>query len=567
MKLNQFYETEYGKKLIDEVPLAPVYNEFNLKEEYVTVRDGTRLLCTIAFPVGQYFPLPVILLRTPYGVKSLRLFFEMAFYGYICVAQCCRGTFGSEGSWVPAKTEENDGEDTLKYIINSQWCNGKIAMTGTSYLSMNQWILADKLPPEVKTLNIEAYSPYRYDLLYTNRMFHFEAYAGWTAYNSGARKTAFEGDRLYDEILKFKPQIKMDETLIGEKLPWYRNWVENSKGDEDFWNMDDWGKLKNMPQSLNVPTLFNAGWYDPHFEGMLKAWNNLKEEVRSKSLFLTAPVNHKQSLCGSFPVENALEYIGTRFMKAKLLWFNHFLRDEKLELPQGIEMSFVYGKNRWQEVERKSFQSERELYFNLNDCKLDNIPLNEYQKPISFIYNPNNPVPTCGSEVIMTDYMYHKNKVTVEGMQLLPVVGAREDVISFLSEKLENDILLVNDFWVYIDVQTTAKDTAFTAKLALVNKNGDAYSLRSSITSVLAQNENYVPNTTVVLKIRLTKLHILVRKGEKLRLDISSSDYPAFHIHPNTNKSWAKEENYITAKQSIFGGTLKFSCIEKELNK
>lgn len=564
MKLSQFCETEYGKKLIDEVPLAPVYNEFHLKEEYLTMRDGTRLLCTIAFPVGEYFPLPVILLRTPYGIKSLRLFFEMAFYGYICVAQCCRGTFGSEGNWVPAKNEEADGEDALKYIINSHWCNGKIAMTGTSYLSMNQWILADKLPSEVKTLNIEAYSPYRYDLLYTNRMFHLEAYAGWTAYNSGVKNIEFKGDSLYNEILKFKPQIKMDETLFGEKLPWYRNWVESSNGDEEFWNMDDWGKLKNMPQSLNVPILFNAGWYDPHVDGMLKAWNNLKEGVRGKSLFLTAPVNHKQSLCGSFPVENAFEYIGTRFMKAKLLWFNHFLRGEKLELPQGTEISFVYGKNKWEEMdENENCQLERVLYFNLKNYKLDNIPVNEYQEPICFVYNPNKPVPTCGSEVIMTDYMYHKNKITAEGIQLLPVVGEREDVISFLSEKFEEDILLASDFLVHINVQTTAKDTAFTAKLALVNENGDAYSLRSSITSVLAQHENYEPNTTVSLKIRLTKLHILIRKGEILRLDISSSDYPAFHIHPNTDKSWAQEENYITAKQSIIGGELKFSGIVK----
>ncbi|MEA5083012.1 MAG: CocE/NonD family hydrolase [Lachnospiraceae bacterium] len=564
MKLSQFCETEYGKKLIDEVPLAPVYNEFHLKEEYVTMRDGTRLLCTIAFPVGEYFPLPVILLRTPYGIKSLRLFFEMAFYGYICVAQCCRGTFGSEGNWVPAKNEEADGEDTLKYIINSHWCNGKIAMTGTSYLSMNQWILADKLPPEVKTLNIEAYSPYRYDLLYTNRMFHLEAYAGWTAYNSGVKNIEFKGDSLYNEILKFKPQIKMDETLFGEKLPWYRNWVESSDGDEEFWNMDDWGKLKNMPQSINVPTLFNAGWYDPHVDGMLKAWNNLKEDVRGKSLFLTAPVNHKQSLCGNFPVGNAFEYIGTRFMKAKLLWFNHFLRGEKLELPQGTEISFIYGKNKWEEMdENENCQLERVLYFNLKNYKLDNIPVYEYQEPICFVYNPNKPVPTCGSEVIMTDYMYHKNNVTAEGIKLLPDVGTREDVISLLSEKFEEDILLISDFWVHMDVQTTAKDTAFTAKLALVNKNGDAYSLRSSITSVLAQQENYEPNTTVSLKIRLTKLHILIRKGEILRLDISSSDYPAFHIHPNTDKSWAQEENYITARQSIIGGELKFSGIVK----
>jgi predicted acyl esterase len=251
-------------------------------------------------------------------------------------------------------------------------------------------------------------------------------------------------------------------------------------------------------------------------------------------------------------------------MKAKLLWFSHFLRGEKLELPQGVELSFVYGKNTWEDVEKeKNIELERVLYFNLKECKLDNIPVDEYQEPIRFMYNPNNPVPTCGSEVIMTDYMYHKNKVTVEGIHLLPPVGARADVVSLLSHEFNEDILLVNDFWVNIEVQTTAKDTAFTAKLVVVKRNGDGYSLRSSITSVLTQHHNYVPNKMVTLKIRLTKLYILIKEGERLRLDISSSDYPAFHIHPNTNKNWADEENYLTAVQSICGGTLKFSGIAK----
>lgn len=81
--------------MMEEIPLAPIYDEFHIKEEYVTMEDGIRLLCYIAFPVGEEAPLPVVFLRTPYGVKSVRLFFEMAFYGYICVAQCCRGTVGS----------------------------------------------------------------------------------------------------------------------------------------------------------------------------------------------------------------------------------------------------------------------------------------------------------------------------------------------------------------------------------------------------------------------------------------------------------------------------------------
>lgn len=437
-------------------------------------------------------------------------------------------------------------------------------MTGTSYLSMNQWILADKLPPEVKTLNIEAYSPYRYELLYTNRMFHLEAYGGWTAYNSGVENTVFRGDELYDEILKFKPQMKMDEALIGEKLPWYRNWVRSYRGDEVFWDEADWGKLKHMPEKLNVPTLFNAGWYDPHFDGMIQAWHHLKEETRQNSLFLTAPVNHKQKVCGKFPVEMPFQYIGVQFMKAKLLWLNHFLRGEELKLPQGIEMAFIYGKNTWEEIkEDKGCSEERVLYFDLKNRTLKEKQEN-CQEVISFEYDPNNPVPTCGSEVIMTDYMYHKDKETVEGMQPLPPVGQRGDVISFLSGRFQEDRVLVRDFWVSLEVRTTAKDTAFTAKLGMIRENGEAFSLRSGITSVLAQHENYEPNSKVPLKIRMPQLCILIRKGERFRLDISSLDYPAFSIHPNTNKDWAEEDNYVTATQSICSGELKVSSIARK---
>ncbi|MGL4791956.1 MAG: CocE/NonD family hydrolase, partial [Anaerotignaceae bacterium] len=280
MTFQEICESKYGKKIVEEIPLTAEFKQIDIRKETQTLKDGTVLVSYISFPVGDYKALPVIFLRTPYGVESLRFFHEMSFWGYICVAQCCRGTGGSSGIWEPAKNEIADGLEALGWLIKQPWCNGKIAMTGSSYLSMNQWVLADKLPKEVKTLNIEAYSPYRHALLYTDKMFHLEAYAGWTAYNHGVKNPICPQEKLYGEILKFKPQIKMDETLLGKPLKWYRKWLLGTNAKEEINHTGDWKCLEKMPKALSVPTLFFGGYHDPHFEGMVKAWGNISEETK-----------------------------------------------------------------------------------------------------------------------------------------------------------------------------------------------------------------------------------------------------------------------------------------------
>jgi putative CocE/NonD family hydrolase len=563
IKMN--FEEELKKPYFKEITNGlekPYYKDIKIKDFNVHMRDGCKLMCHVSFPIGDYKSLPCILMRTPYGMSSLRFFHEMSFYGYICIAQDCRGCFESEGEWVPAKHERDDGEDTLNWLKNQPWCDGNIALTGTSYLSMNQYLLADILPPEVKTLNIEVYSPYRYPLMYSGRMFHFEAYAGWLAYNSGVKGFEDKGDEAYNKMLHFSPAIRADEAVFGQKIDWYRDWITSVDHTADIWNSGAYGILPDISKKIKVPVLMHAGWYDPHFDGMFHSWENLPEATREKSLMIITPTNHKQQLCADIDTPNAFSFTGKKFIKSKLNWFGHFLkgRDFFQETPLGKIRAYVYGKNNYMDFSYP-FEDNKKctLFFDTDNKMLCKKHLN--MNIIKYLYNPKFPVPTCGSEVIMTDYMYHKDKKTTEGRRLQPKPDYRKDVITFLSESFKYDVYIEKPIEIWLDVASSAKDTAFSVKISIVNENGQAYFLRQGIMTIISQNEGkniYIPNEKITLHYKLVRVFAKIKKGMRIRADISSSDFPAFHIHPNTDNIWSREENPVTAEQVIFGGRIEF---------
>ncbi len=556
MLFSDVYSKHYNKKIIDSIPIKHVFNEIDLIDFYITMRDGVKLFCKAAFPKNAK-ELPIILTRTPYGMQSLRFFHEMAFYGYICIAQNCRGCFESEGEWVPAKNERNDGIDTINYIKSQPYCNGNIAMTGASYITMNQFMICDILPPEVKTLNFEVYNPYRHDILYTNGMFHLEAYAGWLAYNSGITELK-PNEETYKKMINFTPQMYADENVLGKKLDWYRQWLKSDNKNAPLYNYGAYGILKDLPSKIKVPIIAHASWYDPHFAGMLKAFENMPKQTRDKSTIIITPTNHKQALCSDNDTPNAFKAVGTRFIRSKLNWFGHHLKGEPYfdPTPEGNIKAYVYNKNDYIVFKNFNLQAKNNLFINTNNMTLC------HSKPTmsvkEYIYDPLNPAPTCGSEALMTDYMYHKNKKTVEGRRIIPPVGYRNDIISFVSEYFEKDILINNDINVYIYVSSSAPDTCFYTRLSVIENGKDAFYLRSGITTLKNCITNYKPNSTVNIKIQMAKISALIKSGMRLRLDITSSDFPAFNAHPNTLKLWAEETNAVKAVQKIYGGRIEF---------
>lgn len=540
------------EKIIAEQDKPLLYDGYTLTEEEFFASDGARLITYVSRPKGINKPLPVILRRTPYGLNSLRFFFEMSLYGYICVCQCCRGSFGSDGEFVPGINEKADTLDTIEWIKKMPDFDGNLAMCGASYLSMEQWQVGDCAPPELKTLYLEFYNPYRYIQLYTDGMFRLEAYAGWTSFNSGSK-----GSReLYSRAINHIPQITMDENVLGARLDWYRDWVSNPNPDAPIWHEIPWSHLEQMPERLNIPAMFHCGWYDPHLQGMLRAYDNIRPEIREKSVLIITPCNHKGTLSSDIPLENSFELTGRRFVKSKLAWFGHMLKGEPLPeiFTKGQANVYVIGENRWIKTDWiKAEAKERAFYLNTEKMSLERE--NKKGTPKKFIYNPLSPVPTTGSEVIMTDYMYNKND-SAHGIRQQK---DNSHVLSFLSEPLAEDMTILG-LNVSLDVSTTAEDTAFTAKLCIV-KGEKAYHLREGITSLSFAHKNYQPNSIVKAEIGFFPIAASFSKGDRLRIDISSSSFPAYNAHANTKRLWSAEANPVCAEQTVYGGVVKFKTL------
>ena len=139
-----------------------------------------------------------------------------------------------------------------------------------------------------------------------------------------------------------------------------------------------------------------------------------------------------------------------------------------------------------------------------------------------------------------------------------PASGFREDVVTLISRPFEKDTLIENKIIVKLTVSTSAPDTAFFVKVSTEEKLEQFYYLRGSITSLSAEGQSGKPNMPVEVSFTLSHICVLIKKGKRIRLDITSSDFPAFNAHPNTISPWASEANPICAKQFIYGGTICF---------
>lgn len=546
------------EKILNEAKRPKNYNSYTLKDIYIPMRDGKRLFAKAAFPDGEFKKLPVVLQRTPYGIESLRYFFELSLFGYIAIAEECRGTGRSEGDWEPFMNERSDGLDTVKFIEAQEWFDGNLGMTGQSYGGACQWFLAKDTPPSIKAFDIEVFNPYRHSLQYTKGNFRLEAYTGWTVFNSKSGSLPAPPKELYEKALSHTPQITMDEEVLNSDLPWYRKWVTTPDYSDEYWHSYPWGFLEKMPDIIKTPVCLRAGQYDPHFDGMIKSYFAMPESTREKSLLIISPFNHKAGISSDVDLPGAYSLCGTRFFKSRLLWFDHMLKGypADTEITPGNVCAYILGENRWQVF--KGFPENGKTLCLKADFKSGGLTENAVNaKPVAYVYDPESPVPTCGSEVIMMKYLYFRDEESAQGRRFIPPVGERDDVISFVSSEFDEDFKLFGNIKVRMLVSSTAKDTAFTAKLSEVLPDGRALHIRDSICSLKfregeGKSLSYAPDEKVWVNIDLWPILLTVKKGSALRLDITSSNFPAFNPHANTDKLWSKEDKPIKAVQTIY---------------
>ena len=553
----------------------------------VPMRDGTRLATDVVRPdaPGRF---PVLINRGPYSKDSYLdnpdhsiWFFPR--HGYVLLSQDVRGRFESEGDYDPLFQEALDGYDTVEWAARQPWSNGRVATTGQSYLGATQYTLAGKrpLPPHLQTMAVvSASSDFHQSWVYhTGGAMEW----GWTVPYAilKGRNTLARGG--HDALL-----AKMDEYVIepgnfGQPLSdqWYRHlplrdWIDRLKEAAPYFHeyfdeeLDDpywWGiNLQRQARNVTIPMFHVSSWYDIFLEGALNAYQAIgkhggSETARRNQKLLIGPWAHLRPFTEpttggagniDFGSEAAIE-----LHDYLLRWYGYWLKGEETGIMDDPPVRlFVMGDNKWHDENewplartqytRWYFHSGGGANTRGGDGSLSTVPPAPDEPADQFTYDPNDPAPTLGGNTLIIEY----------GVFDQGPAEDRPDVLSFTSDPVESDLEITGPISVTLYAATTAADTDFTAKLVDVRPDGFAHNLQDGIiraryrTSV--REPSFVtPGEVYRYTIDLWATSHVIKPGHRVRVDISSSNFPRFDRNPNTGAALGVDTRLETARQTV----------------
>ena len=525
--------------------------------------DGIRLLTRIYLPEGDG-PFPVVVTRTPYVWGSgdyIDAGREYARRGIGYIQQDCRGKGGSEGFFSPNVNERADGIALYEWLAEQPWC-GDIGIFGSSYTALTGWLVGDSIPDKVKGMYLSHYGVDRHISCFRSGLFREDIMSGWAIDNAEEDIVKPErkpgqapGENYYDFYL-YRPQVEADVNVLGQKLQYYRDWITHTDYTDPYWNTGVWADLKRIPYVIDVPLTIVAGQFDHHEEGTVLGYERLRPEIKARSRLILGSWNHSFQVTPTHvPTANAMEF---DINADQFEWFYSLL--VKKEEPRGEVRVYNIEADEWVNFDSWPIEtaSNRTMYLSsetLGD-RWNVLALNTSEpqaSSVSYVYDPENPVYAEGGETLFTSFGRR-------GSLRQSPAGYRDDILSFVSEPLEEDMTIAGNVKVYLKVRTDADDTAFAFTLSEVTPSGEAYNMRTSIATLGYRNGllnprvEYRRGSTVVLEIEALPIMWTVKAGNSLRLDIKSSQFPEYAVHSNTAGVWAEQARTVVARQTVFVG-------------
>jgi len=579
---------------------APSHDALVERNVMMPMRDGVRLATDIYFPAlnghrveGAF---PVVLTRTPYDKLNQdatgKYFAER---GYIAAMQDVRGRYASEGVFYPFAHEGPDGYDTVEWLAAQPWCNGKVGTLGASYCAATQSALASLNPPHLAAM-IPTYGPSSY---YHSSMRHngvlemrFFVYAFTMA---GTSKEALADPNLKSALNEANASIwewvKAYPTRRGTSplrlLPSYEQWcidIATHTTYDDYWRQPGYGPRPYFDQHADVPTLYVGGWYDTYTRNTLENFVELSKRQRNAVHVLMGPWTHGgvgTAAAGdaSFQPDGGL----SDYRAVQLRWFDHWLKglSTGIEHMQPAKYFVMGGGSGPEDGTRKIYHGgvwksasawpppdmkPTPFYFHA-DGSLRTKPPQSDVGPTVYSFDPANPVPTIGGHLSAIpipaggfDQRNDKRFPFTTGT--LPL-SARRDVLCFVSDPLEEALKIAGPIEAKLWVATDGLDTDFTAKLidlyppTFNYPAGCALNLTDSILRLRFRNgfeeeQLATPGEVYEVSFELYPTANLFARGHRIRVDISSSNYPRFEVNPNTAGALGADRRMRVAENVLF---------------
>lgn len=520
----------------------------------VAMQDGVQLAANIFLPAesGRF---PTILVRTPYGKGSdlLPTFKSFLDHGYAMVIEDARGRYESEGVFDPFGQEPKDGNDTLNWIARQPWSDGKIGMLGGSYLGIVQWKAALLNNPHLKAIApvVSGSDDYRDRYYSTGGAMQLGHRLLWVSEN--LRRPDYSPPD-FASYVRTLPLRRADLAAAGQRAETFQKALDHPAFDS-FWRAMS---TREHLDQIHVPVFSVGGWYDCFVESDLAAFSALR---RSSSVhrIVIGPWPHNMSL--KFANVDFGSDSGAPIRRMQIEWFDQWLKGKDTPIMSRPPVHiFVMGANRWRDEQEWPPARARStsFYFSSRDAAntLNGTGSLDARPPLRahsehFDFDPANPVPTSGGSNCCNP------KVFAWGPMDQRPVERRSDVLVFSTPVLRDDLEIMGPVRVVLYAATSTPDTDFTAKLVDVFPDGEARNLTDGILRLryrdsLEKPQLATPGQIYEVNIDAGVTSNVFLKGHRVRLEISSSNFPRFDRNPNTGRPIADETTLRKASQIIY---------------
>jgi len=529
------------------------------------MRDGIVLHADIYRPRadGKF---PVLLSRTPYDKGSDRQFAESAAArGYVVILQDVRGRYTSEGEWYPFKHESQDGYDTVEWAAGLPYSNGKVGMFGESYVGATQMLAAIAHPPHLAGIfpGVTA-SNYHDGWTYQGGAFEQWFSESWTEIL--AQDTLDRRLREKPGSLKWVSALPLSSFPVlnpGDQrslAPYFFDWLEHPAYD-DFWKQ--WSVEDHIAQ-IRVPAYFVGAWYDIFLRGTLRNYLGLKAQMSHDNVahdvrLLVMVGGH----AGDEPKIGELDFGPQSRLKledVELHWYDNLLKGiangAGEEKPVKI---FVMGKNTWREEDQWPVDATKYTRFYLASgnpepgqgvLTLDAVPGDGRD---TYSFDPADPVPTVGGPLCCDNNQLAAGPVDQRANE------SRRDILLYSTPALKDEVEITGPVTAELYVSSSAEDTDFTAKLVDVWPSGFAQNLTEGVLRMRYRNspekaQLMKPGEIYKITVDMVATSNVFLAGHKLRLEVSSSNFPRFDRNLNTGEAQGYGVRSVPATNTVFWG-------------
>jgi uncharacterized protein len=547
-------------------------------------RDGVTLHADIYRPRadGKF---PVILMRTPYDKSvgwAAAPAYQVASHGYVFIIQDVRGRYTSEGEWYPFRHDSDDGYDAVEWAAALPFSNGKVGMTGGSYVGATQMLAAIAHPPHLAGIcPVVTASNYHDGWTYQSGALEQWFDQNWTtqlATNTMWRLIAKDTNALIGaptlpltHYSAFNyPALPAGAEATAQLAPYYLDWLAHPDYDA-YWKQ--WS-IEERFSDIQVPALHIGGWYDIFLTGTLRNYMGIKthggtDAARKGQRLLIQIGGHAGFGRHIGDVDFGDEAIKFPSTAVLLAWYDYLFKGVQNEFgTEGAAAGkpvhvFVMGENAYhQEWDWPPPQAKPTRYFlhsgsSANSLRGDgSLSLTPPKKEGAdkFTYDPANPVPTIGGSLCCDAEHYEP------GPRDQRAAENRDDVLVYSTKPLAEDMEATGPVTLELWAKSSVVDTDFTAKLVDVAPNGLALNLTDGILRMRYRDSQEKPemmNPDQVYKITvdLWATSNVFKKGHILRLEVSSSNFPRFDRNLNTGAEQATSREFVSATNTILHDT------------